>query len=54
MIEAYIKEIDKYDILTRKEERALITKAKKGDKRAYVRLGPDYEALDVATKLGMF
>ncbi len=26
----------------------------KGDKRAYVRLGPDYEALDVATKLGMF
>ncbi len=26
----------------------------KGDKRAYVRLSPDYEALDVATKLGMF
>ncbi len=26
----------------------------KGNKRAYVRLEPGYEALDVATKLGMF
>ncbi len=26
----------------------------KGNKKAYVRLTPDYEALDVATKLGMF
>ena len=25
----------------------------KGEKKAYVRLTPDYEALDVATRLGM-
>jgi len=28
--------------------------SRKGRKKAYVMLNPDYEALDVATKLGMF
>lgn len=34
MIEQYIKEIDKFEILDKDEERELLIKAKGGDKRA--------------------